>query len=143
MTFFVGPQICFCTPSCFFVLFLVTSSNLFWTSLKINSLEPPKKNQLRPPKKIFWCYYLHTSRESVSAECCSFVTATTVTTVTQGTQPSQNIARSQKAALRNRIVCRGIKLFLLKWVTTTVTTATVTTVTIVTVTICVFRFCHN
>ena len=39
----------------------------------------------------------------------------------------KNIARSRKAALRNLIGFRGVKLFLLKYVTiTTVTTATVT-----------------
>ena len=50
MTFFVGPQIFFCTPSCFCFVFL-TSSNLFWTSLKINSLEPPQKISSDPLKK--------------------------------------------------------------------------------------------
>ena len=46
----------------------------------------------------------------------------------------RNISKLQKAAMRNLIGCRGVKLFSVKYVTiTTVTTATVTTVTITTV----------
>ena len=49
---------------------------------------------------------------------------------------TKTLQESQKTAREHLISCRGVKLFLLKYVTiTTVTSATVTTVTMTTVTI--------
>ena len=64
----------------------------------------------------------------------------TVLAYTKGAS-HKNIARSRKAVLRYLICCRGVKLFLLKYVT--ITTAIVTNVTHTTVTITIVTFSTN